>query len=161
MAGAGKGAPPMTVRIAMEIGNDARPGQDEACLSPTPFASAPTAQAPDDGDGEFETVWRALVRLSDPVGVTPATIAADLELTLAGAEDLIDRLEAIGLVVRRAQSGMGKAFLTLAAQRLVAMIAKSADAADGQVLALFDEGAPGRMVAMPEAISEWLVAALA
>jgi hypothetical protein len=161
VTGAAKGAPPAAMPGAMTIGSNVRPDPDGDGPTLAAFARAPTGAAPEHGDDEFETIWRALLRLSDPVGVTPAALAVDLGLMLTDAQQLIDRLEAIGLVVRRAQLGLDWAFLTPAAARLVAMIAKSADRADGPVLALFDEGAPGRTLAMPVAISEWLVAALA
>lgn len=92
--------------------------------------------------GLTRSQWWVLAFLSRRDGMTQTALAADLDLTKVAIGGLVDRMEAAGLVERRADERDARArrvFLTRAGQRLISKIRENVDVVEADILSTVSE----------------------
>ena len=92
--------------------------------------------------GLTRSQWWVLAFLSRRDGMTQTALAADLDLTKVAIGGLVDRMEAVGLVERRADKRDARArriFLTRAGQRLISKIRDHVNVVEADILSTVSE----------------------
>ena len=92
--------------------------------------------------GITRSQWWVLAFLSRRDGMTQTALAADLDLTKVAIGGLLDRMEASGLVERRADPKDGRArrvYLTKAGQKLIATIRENVENVEVGILTKIPE----------------------
>lgn len=92
--------------------------------------------------GLTRSQWWVLAFLSRRDGMTQTALAADLDLTKVAIGGLVDRMEAVGFVERRADKRDARArriFLTRAGQRLISKIRDNVDLVEADILSTVTE----------------------
>jgi DNA-binding MarR family transcriptional regulator len=87
--------------------------------------------------GITRSQWWVLAFLSRRDGMTQTALAADLDLTKVVVGGLVDRMESVGFVERRADDRDARArrvYLTRAGQKLVATIRKAVDVVEADIM---------------------------
>jgi DNA-binding MarR family transcriptional regulator len=87
--------------------------------------------------GITRSQWWVLAFLSRRDGMTQTALAADLDLTKVAVGGLVDRMESVGFVERRADDRDARArrvYLTRAGQKLVATIRKAVDVVEADIM---------------------------
>lgn len=88
--------------------------------------------------------WWVLAFLSRRDGMTQTALAADLDLTKVAIGGLLDRMEAVGFVERRADQNDGRArrvYLTRAGARMVSSIRQNVETVELEILSRIPDAA--------------------